>query len=591
MAFALLVFTTLGGSAFAQNEANPREQAKTQAQIRAEVQARQAAATLRQQQRRAAFERLRNQRQGPGQRQVAPLPIERQRKEVTPPTITPEDIDSLIQKELNVAGIEPAGRTSDDEFLRRVTLDLTGKLPTTEQVAAFRTDDDPEKRSQVIEELLESEAYAKNWAAYWKDVIQYKATFENRFVNYGKLEEWFAEQFAAHRPWDEVATDLITATGNTSEDGEVNFVMAHRGQPVEVAGEVSRVFLGIQIQCAECHDHTSDPWTRQQFHEFAAFFAGTRARQNQERNSFELSTLPLARHAMPDLENPRQQIPVEPGFFLDVSEELRIPPNLDTQRRREIAAKLVTSQDNPWFARAFVNRIWYELVGEAFYLPIDDIGPTRDPYAAEVIETLADQWQQGGYDVAWLFQTILNTETYQRRAESTDSIAGRTPFASNCPSQLRSDQIFEALQQAIGLGAGQNRFAGRRPGQAATPQQQLQRFRFDPKRIFGLLFGVDPSIPNDEVLGTIPQALFLMNSPQVNQSIANPRGVLADILSENPENPEAIEALYLQVLSRTPTEEEQETCLTFLDEVANRREAFEDILWVLVNSTEFISRR
>ncbi len=157
---------------------------------------------------------------------------------------------------------------------------------------------------------------------------------------------------------------------------------------------------------------------------------------------------------MPDKENPARQIPVAPRFFLAApGPRSRTPPcpNRWAPRRRELAASYITGQDNPWFARAFVNRTWYALVGETLYDSIDDLGPERTPRAPEVLEPLADQWQRGGYDIRWLYRTILNTRAYQRRVRSTANAAGKTPFASNCPSRLRADQVFEALAQALGL--------------------------------------------------------------------------------------------------------------------------------------------
>ena len=157
---------------------------------------------------------------------------------------------------------------------------------------------------------------------------------------------------------------------------------------------------------------------------------------------------------MPDKDNPAKQIPIAPRFFLSSSKskpEPALPEALAVPERRALAASYVTGQDNPWFAKAYINRIWYALMGEAFYEPIDDIGPERTPKAVEVLDPLAEQWQKGGYDIRWLFRTILNTEAYQRRVRSTANAAGKTPFASSCPSRLRADQVFDALVQALAL--------------------------------------------------------------------------------------------------------------------------------------------
>ena len=521
----------------------------------------------------------------------------RPEKRAQAPTLTSADLDALIDSTLEAEAVEPAPRSSDEAFLRRVALDLSGKLPTPDRLAAFVADPDPSKRSEAIDELLASPEFAAHWAKYWRDAFSYRATFMNpRLVDFDAFETWMAEQFAANRPWDEIARAIIAASGKTVENPAGVFTAAHQARPVDVAGEVSRVFLGVQIQCAECHDHPSDPWKREQFHEFAAFFAGTTSRRDGKVGDVYGTLIGTrdgtVRYAMPDLQDPKKQIPVEPKFFL--ASDLEVPKTLTAQRRRELAASLVASQDNPWFARAFVNRAWASMMGEGFYDPVDDLGPARDPQAPEVIEALADAFSESGYDVRWLFGAIANTEAYQRQFRSSRSEAGQTAFAANCPSRLRADQILEALSQAIGLdlaGPGAPGRGGRmaeNPKAVEAAKRRAQRAKF----AFEGLFGVDPSTPEGDVLGTIPQSLFLMNSQQVNAALKSPRGPVADVLKAHPKNDRAaVEALYLQALARRPNPEELAVVERFLADVPNRREAFEDLLWTLVNSAEFVSRR
>jgi hypothetical protein len=499
------------------------------------------------------------------------------------------------------------------EFVRRVSFDLAGVPPSPEQVAAFVASREKDKRAKLIDTLLGSPESAQNWARYWRDVIRFHATNENILqVRYDLLESWLAERFAANAPWDQIARELITATGRVDENGAVGFALAHEAKPVELAGEVSRIFLGVQIQCAQCHDHKTDSWKREQFHEFAAFFAGARARPYQrgmpgQLPIFEVAAQGRARYAMPDLQDPKKQIPVAPAFFLAASKDgTQLPENLEAVQRRTLGASFVTGQDNPWFARAFVNRMWYVLMGESFYDAVDDLGPERTPKARPLVETLADQWQKGGYDVRWLLRTIANTQAYQRRVRSTANPAGKTAFAASCPSRLRSDQIVEALVSALGLPADLAAPAGgRRPnarkaaessglaGAPAAAKGQGKAVRLGgPRLLLNALFGVDPSAPHDEVLGTIPQALFLMNGPVIhNRTQARPGTPLARILATAPDDRAALDALYLRVLSRQPNPKEVETCAAYLEKTGNRVEAFEDIYWALINTTEFISRR
>jgi len=599
--------------------AAPKSPAKTAAKTKAELRA----ARLAKAEMRAARLAKADKSAAP----AAPVPTPpRPKRTVTAPTITPAELDAKVAAHLaqNNPDVAPAPITSDVEFVRRIYFDVSGQPPTPEQVRKFVGDSRSDKRARLIDELLASPGYARNWARYWRDVVLFHATNPNiRQVRFDFLEDWLADQFKANRPWDEIATELITATGRNDENGAVVFALAHEVKPVEEAGEVSRVFMGVQIQCAQCHDHKTDSWKQDQFHEFAAFFAGARRRNVQKGMKgqgpvFSVETTPRARYSRPDNNDSTKQIPVSPRFFLASSESSqKLPDGLKTEQLRSLAASYVTGQDNPWFARAYVNRMWTALMGEGFYDAVDDIGPEREARAAEILEPLADQWQKGGYDVRWLFKTLFNTKTYQRRVRGTASPAGKTQLASNCPSRLRSDQILESLANALGVpdlqpaGRGQSKADGK---QAAKPapangkgKQAVEAAglagaagkglgkaaRGNGIRLqFNNLFGIDPSIADDEVLGTIPQALFMMNGPIIhNRTQARPGTELGRILASAPDETAALNALYLRVLARRPTTKEVQVCADHLATVGNRNEAFEDIYWSLLNTTEFISRR
>jgi hypothetical protein len=570
-----------------------------------------------------------------------PLPT-RPSRSITPPTMTSADLDRLIAEFLtkNSPKVEPATLTTDVEYVRRIYFDLAGGPPTPQQVQSFLLDRSKDKRGHLVDTLLSGAEYAHNWAKYWRDVVMFHSTSENQArVRFDMLESWLASQIQANKPWDEIVTGMITATGQNDKNGAVAFPLAYDAQPVEMAGEVSRIFMGVQIQCAQCHDHKTDAWKRRQFHEFAAFFAGTRPRPVTKAAPGQLPVFAVVaqgprRYSMPDKDNPTKQTSIAPRFFLSSSSSApqpALPEALAVPERRAVAASYVTGQDNPWFAKAYINRIWYVLMGEAFYEPIDDIGPERSPKATEVLDPLAEQWQKGGYDIRWLFRTILNTQAYQRRVRSTANAAGKTPFASNCPSRLRADQVFDALVQALALPLDDSGNlvppANRSPGQGKNALKALAGLSLGdlkrqqgkgavnkaaqavglasqvgkkaavarvggPRVLFDRLFGIDPSVANEDVMGTIPQALFLMNSPLVtSRTQARPGTILGEILSTAPNERAALNALYLRVLSRQPTTHEAEICGRYLGSVGDTREAFEDIYWSLINTTEFLTRR
>ena len=525
-------------------------------------------------------------------------------REKAAPTLKSSQLDELILKGLTATKTPVSEPTSDEEFIRRVYLDVLGRLPNPSSIREFVASRDRAKRPKLIDALLVHPDYAENWARYWRDVISYRSPNENdRQVNYPEFEKWLASKFAQNKPWDQIATEIISATGRVDENGAAAFAVAEEGSAVEIAGEVSRVFLGVQIQCAQCHDHPSDPWKRQQFHEFAAFFSGVKSRRVEKAEKgkpavFEVVVAGATHYSMPDLKHPEKKIPISPKFFL--GDAPKVNEQVKADQRLILAAQYVTDPENPWFARSFINRMWYCLMGEGFYNPVDDLGPTRTPNSPEILDLLADQWRDSGHDIRWLFRTILNTEAYQRASRSTNTASGRIPFASNVPSRLRADQIFDALTHALDLGherdgggVKQPVAVGKAAGKAAGKTAAQARPNGPAGRDnFIKTFGVDPSTPNDDVMGTIPQALFLMNSPFVNREIqARPNSMLGYLLMNHPDNRSVLDILYLRALGRRPTDREVRTCSHYLNTVGDRGEAFEDVLWALLNSTEFLSRR
>lgn len=582
-------------------------------------------------------------------------------RNVPMPLATAAQVDQLILAELQRSSVQPADRCSDEDFLRRVVLDLAGRLPSPDETTYFRLDPDPDKRTKVIDRLLASDDCAVHWARYWRDVISPDATQMQSRLMAGTFEQWMADQLKQNRPWDQLVTQLLTATGNVQENGATALLVAHSAEPVEVAAEAARIFLGIQIQCANCHDHPTDDWNRKQFHQLAAYFpraafhirrtdtglvreivsvdrpalgrSGDRLFANAEgivrrldrnrdgrlsreearvfpplANVFdrllqagdtnqdgsltaeEMQKIPpppeqagrrTLEYMMPDLNDPSSPgILVHPAFFLDGSEP---EAGLGDQARRHALAKAFTSAENPWFARALVNRIWAELLGEGFYMPVDDLGPQRLPRFPEVVQVLSDGFTASGYDLRWLLRTIANTETYQREMRSRTAGKEPLPFASALPTRLRSDQIYTALVQVLGLDESGNQPLRSRRG----PYGQLT-----PRNQFHLLFGIDPSVPREEVTGNVPQALFLMNAPALrNRFRVDGNARLARLLQEFSDDRDAIGELYLIALCRLPTAAEENICLEHVKQSSHRAEAFEDLLWSLLNSTEFVSRR
>ena len=288
---------------------------------------------------------------------------------------------------------------------------------------------------------------------------------------------------------------------------------------------------------------------------------------------------------MPDRDDPSKPGTVmAPRFFLTGRS---LPTGTPDLERRHAAAGWITSPDNPWFARAIVNRLWTELVGEGFYDRIDDIGPDREVRHGDRLDALAAGFVAHDTDLRWLFREICTSEEYARESRSRAS-PDRVDFAANCPQRLRSDQLFTQLLDTLGIDEAR---ATRRSGPAADARQ-AGRFG-GPREAFARVFGFDPSLPREEVVGSIPQALVLMNGPQVNAAIAGdrPGTVLARLLRTEPDDAAVTRALYLRTLAREPDDDELRTCLDHVRGGGDRVAGFEDVFWALVNSAEFVHRR
>ena len=568
----------------------------------------------------------------------------------------PIEVAAAVDRSLWGDAVDSAVPLSDDAtYLRRIMFDIVGRPATPGEITSFGLDPSENRRADVIGTLLKSEDYGSNWTHYWRDAIFRRATNVRAGIVRPAFGEWMAEQLNSGRGWDKIATDLLTYTGSVNDNGAAALLFAHEGVPEEVAAEASRLFMGIQIQCANCHDHPWDSWKREQFHQFTAFFPRVSVRRDRASDNnfdYEISSMntdrtrnpgasqflltridrnrdsmiteqeargtPLARifngpirdnmdkngdgklsiqeistaqpsadrpgqgsaeHYMPDLADPASQgKKIDPAFFLNSE---KIETGLLDDDRRHQAAEFITSRENPWFARAMVNRVWYEMTGTAFYTPIDDIGPDRECTSEETLKILSDAFTSSDYDLKWLIQSIASTRTYQRAPNTTAE-----GFAHCEPIRLRSDQLYAALCQTLGVTGLPLRSEGRR-----VPYEMS---RMDPGREeFARIFGFDPSTPRDELTGSIPEALFMMNSEMLSRIIRTPgnTNVITRISTSVLGEEDVVRELYLTTVGREPSDGELSIAMEHIDSGAGLREGLEDVFWALLNSPEFGSRR
>jgi hypothetical protein len=483
--------------------------------------------------------------------------------------------------------VEAAKPVSDEHFVRRASLDLTGKLPSADEVRAYVADTDTAKRAKLIDRLLKSDAYAVNWGRYWRDVVTYHTPASGNYLRWQLFDKWWAEQFRKNRSWDQVVTALVTATGINDETPPVNYLTAMYGNPVEIAAVTSRVFLGVQIQCAECHDAKLEPFKREQFHELAAFFGRAKIIQHKDVDGrgtpYAIEGRGEGQYQMTDKKKPDQLIAMQPRFLTGES----VSKDATDEERRAALARFLTSSKNPWFARAYVNRMWTSLMGWGFYPTLADLGSDQPPQFEEVLDLLSKQWVASGYDTQWLFRTITATKAYQSQLGAPPSQDHANGFPAVCPQRLRAEQVFEALQKALEFDENDKNIPAPAPGSAPAVQRHS-----GVRNMVYQAFKANPSSPFDEVLGTIPQALLMMNSALVHSyTSAGGKTILADMLQKEKNDDEIVTALYSKVLARKPNSEELAVCRRYVKKVDNRKEALEDILWSLVNSTEFLIKK
>lgn len=508
--------------------------------------------------------------------------------------LEPGEIDGLIDSVAANSGMKLAETISDEEFVRRVFLDLTGHLPIPGDIRQFMVNKSPNKRAELIDELLKSKQFAEYMTGYWMDVINARATDRQSLILAGNFKNWMQQQLSDNVSWGEIVRQMLTANGelkfdqSTSENGAAYFLLSRRGNdaPTERAAEASRIFMGVQIQCAQCHDHPFDSWKRIQFHQFAAYLSKVRERPIRDEDKkrivgLRLVSVPFGEHQMEDTDNPKKKTTVFPKFLNgDAPRGFRT----NDMMRRNALAESITSKDNPYFAAAFVNRVWGELMGQSFYTPVDDLGPQREAMLPDVIARLAGSFRGSNYDIKQLYRDIMNTDAYQRKIRLGKSTEEHLLATASYPTRLRAEALFQSLEGVLGKLDNSRFFQGRRPNPFAR--------NFGLEGQFVKEFHFDPSTKPEEVEGSIPQALLLMNNPIINQKIEAKTGnILSYILRAYPDNRKALHIVYLRTLARHPSDSELLRCLSHVREVGNRSEAFEDILWTLINSTEFQTRR
>lgn len=491
-----------------------------------------------------------------------------------PQKLSPEDcatwIDRHFETAWQLANVAPAPLTSDSEFVRRIYLDLIGRIPSVAEVRSFLDDSRPDKRTLLVAELLQHGAFASHLANTWRDLLLAGTTAPEIRGQAAALETWLKLRFSANMPYDQIVSELLTATLDRQSPrapSPLAFYQAAEFKPEQLAANVSRVFLGVQVQCAQCHDHPFAAWKQPQFWSFAAFF-----------NKLDPNNgLQAANEDWEQIEIPGKDVAV-PALFLDG----RPPEPTPGLGKRRTIARWITGPENPYFTRAVVNRVWANFFGRGFVQPVDDIDPANPVVHPEVFAQLCDQLRLHRYDLKYLVRVITATRVYQLSSRGTplDRSDAETAHFSRMPlRRMTSDQIYASFLQATGYR------------EQSMPRQNVLAISNTARDEFQTKFG-DSVVSPTEIETTILQALSLMNGRLVAQTTDLEQSDLLEIVANAPflSEPDRIEVLFLSVLSRPPTTDEVELFQseTPSDDPAVRKRQLSDCLWTLLNSAEFL---
>ncbi|MCS6851600.1 MAG: DUF1549 and DUF1553 domain-containing protein [Gemmataceae bacterium] len=479
-------------------------------------------------------------------------------------------IDAEIQKALDAEKVPASPLADDAEFVRRVSLDITGIVPTADEAAAFIDDPDPAKRAKLIDRLLASPAYGRHMADLWVGWLLPR-TSETRLVRHEPMVRFLEENFNKNKPWNEFVTEIITASGPQDENPAVTFFLFNDTVD-KVTDNVARHFLGIQLQCAQCHNHPFTGWQQTEYWGMAAFFMKVQ-RQDNRNKALRNGAVPGVAENLSGRAGRRNNLPesakIVPAKFLQ-GEEPKLNPN---EPFRPVLARWLTSPQNPFFARAMVNRLWHQFFGRGLVNPVDDMHAENQPSHPALLEGLAEQFARD-FDVKDLIRAICNSQAYQRTSRPLpENVDDTSLFSHMAIKALSPEQLYDSLVRVVGTATEQR---GNRVRSNTTV-----RGNQSPREVFAAFFRVEETEPTEYTAG-IPQALRLMNAPMLNNTAA----ALASLVKSDDPNA-VIERLYLATVSRRPRAEELTRLAAYVHNAGNRQQAYGDILWALLNSSEF----
>ncbi|WP_425305514.1 DUF1549 and DUF1553 domain-containing protein [Bremerella cremea] len=488
------------------------------------------------------------------------------------PQIAGNYIDELVGAKLHKLRIVPSEVCTDEEYLRRVTVDITGKLPTEEEYQVFMADSSEDKRAKLVDRLLERKEFSEIWAMRWAELLMIKSTNDvspkSAFLYYS----WLTEQISNDVPLDQMVREILTASGGTFSNPATNYYEIER-DTLKTAENVAQVFMGLRTQCAQCHNHPFDRWTMDDYYGFAAFFS-----QIGRKNTEDYRERIIYDRRSGDVRHLVDNRVMEPKFLGDVT------PDMKGRDRREVLAEWLTAPENPYFASSVANRVWASFFGVGIVDPVDDVRVSNPASNPELYKKLGDKLIEYNYDFKKLVRDICASNAYQRTTLPNDS--NRTDTKNFAYAQVRripAEQLLDCISTATNHD---EKFGGLPLGASAVQIADGRTSNYF-LTTFGRSQRATVCTCEATTSPTLSQALHMLNGSATQGKISQGKlveGWLKEGLGEDV----IIEKIFIRCLSRKPTAEEREKLLATMKEEENKQRGLEDIFWAVLNSREFM---
>lgn len=482
-------------------------------------------------------------------------------------------IDSEINKRLQADKVPASPRAGDTEFLRRVYLDIVGVIPPVEKVEAFLKDTNPNKRAKVIDELLADARFGTSQAEIWSGLMLPRES-NNRRLDHSPMQKWMADAFNANMPLDKMAYEILTATGDQDKNGAVTYFVANPTVD-KMTDNVTKVFMGVQLQCAQCHNHPFTDYKQKEYWGMAAFFMKTKLTTNPNAAAkkgiapgiIETARPTKGKNGLPEAAQ------IVPAKFLQASE----PKLNEADPYRPVLGQWITSKTNPFFAKAMTNRFWYHFMGRGLVNPVDDMHDDNAPSHPELLAAMTEQLKQNDFDLKYLVRAICNSDAYQRSSVPTgDNGPDKELYSHRIIRVLSPEQLYDSLTTVLKTEKSDG-------GRPERPNQNKKGGAQGGREGFLNFFRVEDGNDPLEYQAGIPQALRLMNSNQLNAVKTTVNAAATNVKTPA----EAIDRLFMSALSRHATAQETTRMTEYLGKADNPMNGYSDILWALLNSSEF----